>query len=92
MPYQFKNLSVLAYANGFTLWHYNTPDAPADLVRRGAFDPAADMLRAGDIIVANADGGDSRTALLLLVSSADAGRPGRPGEVVLQSLLPAAAN
>ena len=26
MAYLSKNLSVLAYANGFTLWHYTTAD------------------------------------------------------------------
>lgn len=26
MDFQSKNLSVLAYANGFTLWHYRTQD------------------------------------------------------------------
>ena len=26
MAFQNKNLSVLAYANGFTLWHYTTDD------------------------------------------------------------------
>ncbi len=29
MAFQTKDLSVLAYANGFTLWHYTTDD-PAD--------------------------------------------------------------
>ena len=26
MAYDSKSLSVLAYANGFTLWHYGTDD------------------------------------------------------------------
>ena len=49
MAYDARNLSVIAYANGFTLWHYGTED--------GAFDPAsdlngaADLLRVGDIIL-----------------------------------------
>jgi len=92
MPYQFKNLSVLAYANGFTLWHYTTADAPEDLVRVGAFDPAADMLRAGDIIVANADTDDRNSAMLLFVAAAKPDRPGERGAVVLHSLLPQAAS
>jgi hypothetical protein len=30
MAYRSKDLSALAYANGFTLWHYRTSDAAAD--------------------------------------------------------------
>ena len=32
MAYQSKDLSVLAYANGFTLWHYATADAATAVV------------------------------------------------------------
>lgn len=59
MAFQPRNLSVLAYANGFTLWHYTTDDEAANLGKAGYFDPAAEMLRAGDVMVANA-GGESR--------------------------------
>lgn len=51
MAYSSKNLSVLAYANGFTLWHYTTHDAAHEMVARPYFDPASDMLRAGDMIL-----------------------------------------
>ena len=30
MAYDTKNLNVLSYANGFTLWHYSTTDATVD--------------------------------------------------------------
>lgn len=53
MAFELKNLSVLAYANGFTLWHYATPDAAASVDDAGYFNAAADMLRAGDMILAN---------------------------------------
>ncbi|MBI1243607.1 MAG: hypothetical protein GC202_01250 [Alphaproteobacteria bacterium] len=53
MAFELKNLSVLAYANGFTLWHYTTPDAAANVDDAGYFNSAADMLRAGDMILAN---------------------------------------
>jgi hypothetical protein len=33
MAYVSKNLSVLAYTNGFSLWHYTTPDAAALIAR-----------------------------------------------------------
>lgn len=51
MAFQTKDLSVLAYANGFTLWHYTTADPAVALTKAGPgyFDPANAMLRAGDI-------------------------------------------
>ncbi len=85
MTYQFKDLSVLAYANGFTLWHYTTADSAAAVAAPGAWNPAADMLRAGDIIVANVDTAGTGAALLLLVTGV-AG-----GAVATGSLIPAAA-
>lgn len=55
MSFQTKDLSVIAYANGFTLWHYTTVDETADVDTAGYFDEAADMLRIGDMILANTD-------------------------------------
>jgi hypothetical protein len=55
MAFQSKNLSVLAYANGFTLWHYTTTDLAADVDSAGYFNAAADMVRVGDMILANVD-------------------------------------
>lgn len=51
MAYLSKNLTVLAYANGFTMWHYVTDDAIEWVLTEGYFSPAHDMLRAGDQIV-----------------------------------------
>ena len=62
MAFAIRNLSVLAYAQGFTLWHYraNLPTLGATLVQPasldevkapGFFDPAADMLAAGDMVM-----------------------------------------
>lgn len=59
MTYSSKNLSVLAYANGFTLWHYVTADAASTVDDRGYFNDAADMLRAGDMILLNSSSGGS---------------------------------
>jgi outer membrane protein assembly factor BamB len=53
MAYDASNLSALTYANGFTLWHYKTPDAAAAVDDIGYFNEAASMLRAGDFIFAN---------------------------------------
>lgn len=43
MAFQNKNLSVIAYANGFTMWHYKTNDCLSDLMD-GYFNPAADLM------------------------------------------------
>ena len=55
MAYDASNLSALTYANGFTLWHYKTPDTAAVVDTTGYFNEAASMLRVGDFIFANAD-------------------------------------
>lgn len=44
MAFNSKNLSVLAYANGFTLWHYATIDAAAVVDSGGYFNAAEHML------------------------------------------------
>ncbi|WNK00114.1 hypothetical protein L2D14_01490 [Thalassospiraceae bacterium LMO-JJ14] len=55
MAFKSKDLSVLAYANGFTLWHYTTVDTAAAVDTAGYFNDAADMLRVGDMLFANVD-------------------------------------
>jgi hypothetical protein len=74
MAFLLKNMSVLAYANGFTLWHYRTPDAASDVIAAGYFDPAAGMLHVGDIVLTNA-GADTptpETGLLAVAAVANA--------------------
>ena len=66
MAYNPHNLSVLAYANGFTLWHYITTDDAAEVSTAGYFSSAADMLRIGDMIITNAAG----SGATIFVSSA----------------------
>ena len=53
MSFQASDLSVLAYANNFTLWHYVTQDD--DVTTNDYFNKASDMLRVGDLIIANVD-------------------------------------
>jgi len=53
MSLKLSDLSVLAYANNFTLWHYKTIDA--DVTVANYFDNAADMMNIGDLIIANVD-------------------------------------
>jgi hypothetical protein len=59
MSFAVRNLSVLAYANGFTLWHYKAGNDPLDRVETpDFFADAADMLAEGDMLVVSAtDGG-----------------------------------
>ncbi|MBF0093252.1 MAG: hypothetical protein HQL33_01550 [Alphaproteobacteria bacterium] len=73
MAYLSKNLSVLAYANGFTLWHYATADTAATVDTSGYFNAASDMLRAGDIIIGNVDTGGTPGAGLFRVASNSGG-------------------
>lgn len=56
-PFAIRNLSVLQYANGFTLWHYKAP-AIRDVLTPGYFDEAEYMLAHGDHMhVSASDGG-----------------------------------
>jgi len=60
MAFSVRSLSVLAYANGFTLWHYKTGADPLEAIRRsGFFADAADMLASGDIMMVSARQGAS---------------------------------
>lgn len=72
MAYDANNLSVLAYANGFTLWHFTTPDTATTVATVGYFDAAADMLRQGDMILANVEINGVPKAGIFLVNQ-DAG-------------------
>jgi hypothetical protein len=73
MAYNSKNLSVLAYANGFTLWHYGTTDTAVDVDTTGYFNSAADMLRVGDMIIGNVDTAATPQAGIFVVRSNTAG-------------------
>ena len=53
MSMNSKNLSVLAYANGFTLWHYKTADAKTTVSTSGYFNDVANIFNVGDLIVAS---------------------------------------
>lgn len=54
MAFAIRNLSVLAYANGFTLWHYKSSKDRLEVISNGSyFGDAADMLTVGDMIMVN---------------------------------------
>lgn len=55
MAFQNKNLSVIAYANGFTLWHYaSSADKMTAITASGYFDSVKTLMNVGDIIIINA--------------------------------------
>ena len=51
MSFNSKNFSVMAYANGFTLWNYTTPDALTDVNTAGYFNDIAPFARIGDMVL-----------------------------------------
>ncbi len=70
MTFAIRNLSVLAYANGFTLWHYRA-DAGGlpTATTSGFFDPAADVLVTGDMVLVSAPEGGR----ILVVATGEVG-------------------
>ena len=79
MAFDSAELSVLAYANGFTLWHYRTADSSADLLGAGAgqgyFAAADELLRPGDQIIANLPQAGRSVVVNLMVTAAEAAGP-----------------
>jgi hypothetical protein len=73
MAYSARNLSVLSYANGFTLWHYTTVDNNTAVTTAGYFNDASDLLRKGDLIIANVDNAGTLTAKIYSVSASASG-------------------
>ncbi len=53
MSFEATEFSVIAYANGFTHWHYRSPDNLNEILAPTYFAPAAAMLRPGDQITFN---------------------------------------
>jgi hypothetical protein len=52
MAFTIRDLSVLAYANGFTLWHYKNGREPLDVTDAdGFFSDASDMMAPGDMVM-----------------------------------------
>jgi hypothetical protein len=77
MSFAIRNLSVLAYANGFTLWHYRAGGDPLDQVEMpDFFADAADMLAEGDMLVVSAsEGGRTMFIASILSGSVVTARP-----------------
>ena len=73
MAFAVRALSVLAYANGFTLWHYKAgKESLTTVATEDFFADAADMMAVGDMILTSggeggrvlcvAHAGDNRVA------------------------------
>jgi hypothetical protein len=70
MAFAIRNLSVLAYANGFTLWHYKAgKELLGTVAEDDFFADAADMLAQGDMVMVSAPDG----ARILAVALAEPG-------------------
>ncbi|MBO7066803.1 MAG: hypothetical protein J6W40_04240 [Alphaproteobacteria bacterium] len=67
MAFQNKNLSVIAYANGFTLWHYAANETLATIATAGYFNNVKTLMNIGDIVIVN--GSDSTSIKVVGVSS-----------------------
>ncbi len=57
MSFEFRGLSVLSYAQGFSLWLYKSPDSLEMLTSREYFNEACDMLNTGDVIITSYNAG-----------------------------------
>ncbi len=71
MALKLNDLSVLAYANNFTLWHYKTIDSA--ITGTGYFNNAADIMRVGDMIFANVDTDGTPINKIYLVTGVSSG-------------------
>ena len=67
MAFQNKNLSVIAYANGFTLWHYAANETLATIATAGYFNSVKTLMNIGDIVIVNAS--DTTSIKVVGVSS-----------------------
>lgn len=73
MAFDNTNLSVLAYANNFTLWHYASVDNAATITGAGYFNNAADMMRVNDLLVINSDTGGTPSTKFYIVTGNSGG-------------------
>lgn len=68
MSMDSKNLSVLAYSNGFTLWHYKTNEAKTVVEAKGYFNKVSNIFNSGDVIFASC-GEETKEVVMYVVSS-----------------------
>lgn len=73
MAFNSKNFSVMAYANGFTLWNYQTPDTLETVTASGYFNEASAFARKGDMILTVANSCAAVAPSILAVADIAAG-------------------
>jgi hypothetical protein len=79
MPFQLRDLSVLSYANGFTLWHYrSTADTMATITAANYFAPASAMVARNDVLVIVGSDGVRQSRVATVA----------PGAVIVAALTP----
>lgn len=71
MSFTSSDLSVLAYANNFTLWHYTTADTA--VTGGGYFNGASEMLRVNDLMIVNLDTADTPDTVFYIVTGNSGG-------------------
>ena len=71
MAFTASDLSVLAYANNFTLWHYTTTDDTVAIETAAYFNKAVDMLRENDLIIINIDTDGTPSTKFYIVTAND---------------------
>ncbi len=69
MAFIASDLSVLAYANNFTLWHYTTRDS--SVTTTDYFSSVANMLNKNDLIIANIDTDGTPSTTFYVVTGND---------------------
>lgn len=74
MAFQNKNLSVIAYANGFTLWHYaSTTESIATISATGYFNDVKTLMNIGDVVIINASDNTSIKKINITASNVTTG-------------------
>ena len=67
MAFKNRNFSVLAYANGFTLWHYATNEDTLEQIYDKSYwnNGVATLANTGDIMIVNASDGTAIRRVVL---------------------------
>lgn len=65
------DLSVLCYANGFTLWHYKTTDKQTTALEGNYFNQSSGNLKVNDLIIMNSDIDEKPHTEFLIVTGND---------------------
>lgn len=68
MSLKLRQLSVLAFAKGFTIWRYTTADSA---LAEGYFDGAHEILCPDDMVLATVDTDGNAHTLVLMVAERD---------------------